>query len=259
MKRVITAVVLVPFALYAVIWAPPWLFFGAICALACICFHEYATITKTFAPLGYVAGLLFLALSLTNAVPILVIVTALAAMSTSLWADDLKQGMERASMLLLGILYVFGSWSTAASLHNLNPYWLLFGLTINWVGDSGAFYVGKNFGKHKLAPKVSPGKTWEGTIGGAALTVVYGAGFVVVAKLGVAWWMGGLLALLCGSAGQLGDLAESALKRAYGVKDSGTILPGHGGALDRMDSSLFSMPALLAFLNLFGVTPHPSL
>lgn len=249
MKRVLTALALVPIALYAVLWAPYWAFFALVALVALLCFYEYATMTKSFAPLGFVAGIFLLVLP-PGSIPILFILCALAVMCVPLRDDYMEPAMHRAAMLLLGIIYVFGSWKTAILLHDISPYWLLFALVINWVGDTGAYYVGKNFGKHKLAPVVSPGKTWEGTVGGAALAIIFGCFFVPWAIPGTSWWIGGTLALLGNTAGQLGDLGESALKRASGVKDSGKLLPGHGGMLDRVDSSMFSMPVILALLNI---------
>ena len=149
---------------------------------------------------------------------------------------------------MVGILYIFGAWKTGILLHDLNPHWLMFGLMVNWVGDTGAYYVGKNFGRHKLAPSVSPGKTWEGAVASAVTGVVFGMIYLPLAIRGTSLLVAGLLALAANVAGQVGDLAESAIKRAAGVKDSGSLLPGHGGLLDRVDSTTFALPVLYSFL-----------
>jgi phosphatidate cytidylyltransferase len=120
-----------------------------------------------------------------------------------------------------------------------------------WAADTGAYFAGKNFGKHKLAPSISPGKTWEGWAGGAALTLVVGwaAGqFLPDIPLSHRLVAAGVVAVF----GPLGDLAESMLKRSGGVKDSGTFLPGHGGLLDRFDAFLLVLPVLALLQVLVG-------
>ncbi|MDO7884664.1 phosphatidate cytidylyltransferase [Hymenobacter cheonanensis] len=120
-----------------------------------------------------------------------------------------------------------------------------------WAADTGAYFAGKNFGKHKLAPSISPGKTWEGWAGGAALTLVVGwaAGhFLPDIPLSHRLVAAGVVAVF----GPLGDLAESMLKRSAGVKDSGTFLPGHGGLLDRFDAFLLVLPVLALLQVLLG-------
>jgi phosphatidate cytidylyltransferase len=113
-----------------------------------------------------------------------------------------------------------------------------------WAGDIGAYYVGSRLGRRPLAPRVSPKKTVEGALGGVAATVLIaalGSGWVWTRlPLATAVWVGGLLAVV----GMVGDLAESAVKRAAGVKDSGALIPGHGGILDRLDSVIFCVPVL---------------
>jgi phosphatidate cytidylyltransferase len=154
----------------------------------------------------------------------------------------------------MGVAYVFGSWKTAILLHEIDfpalrrlsagRHWLLFALMVNWIGDTGAYYIGRKFGKHKLAPRVSPGKSWEGAIASAVTSVIFGLIYLPLAIGGTSLWIAGGISLAANAAGQIGDLAESALKRGAGVKDSGTMLPGHGGILDRLDSSLFAMPVV---------------
>jgi len=120
-----------------------------------------------------------------------------------------------------------------------------------WAADTGAYFAGKNFGKHKLAPSISPGKTWEGWAGGAALTLAVGwaAGyFLPDIPLSHRLVAAGVVAVF----GPLGDLAESMLKRSAGVKDSGTFLPGHGGLLDRFDAFLLVLPVLALLQALLG-------
>jgi phosphatidate cytidylyltransferase len=129
---------------------------------------------------------------------------------------------------------------------------MTFGLAVNWIGDTAAYYFGRNFGKHKLAPVVSPGKSWEGAAASAAAAVLFGV-FALPRFVSIGMWQGGLIAVAANVAGQMGDLAESAIKRGAGVKDSGKLLPGHGGMLDRVDSSLFSLPVLYALLYFFGI------
>jgi phosphatidate cytidylyltransferase len=247
MKRVLTAIVLVPVSVYAALFAPWWLFFAIAALLAVLEFREYAAITGSFAPLGYAAGLLILAAPQHETILLILLIT-LAAMCLPLAAADLARGFAGAAALVLGILYIFGAWKTGILLHDMNPYWLLFGLAINWIGDTGAYYIGKNFGRHKLAPAVSPGKSWEGAIASVVTGVAFGLIYLPLAIKGTSLLIAGLLALATNIAGQVGDLAESAIKRGAGVKDSGTILPGHGGMLDRLDSTMFSLPVLYALL-----------
>jgi phosphatidate cytidylyltransferase len=120
---------------------------------------------------------------------------------------------------------------------------------VSWAGDTGGLYVGRTFGKHKLAPTVSPSKTWEGAAGsmvaGTVAAMIYAHYFVASAPLAGVAAMGAVANV----AGQMGDLCESAFKRGAGVKDSGTTLPGHGGWLDRIDSSLFSVPVTYGVLH----------
>lgn len=121
---------------------------------------------------------------------------------------------------------------------------LLFALLIVWVTDSGAYLVGRKFGKHKLAPRISPNKTWEGSIGGTVLSVIVSAIYLKFFPQAYDWSIMLVIAVIASVAGQFGDLVESALKRYYNVKDSGKILPGHGGILDRFDSLLMVLPVL---------------
>ncbi len=247
MKRVVTALFLVPIAVYSALFAPWWFFVAVIAIVAVLCFREYAGITHSFAPLGYVAGLLIL-IAPQHETILLVFLSALASMCLMLSGDDPGKAFVRSSALLLGIVYIFGAWKTGILLHDINRNWLMFGLLVNWVGDTGAYYVGRKFGRHKLAPMVSPGKSWEGAFASVVTGVAFGLIYLPLTIKGTSWWLAGLLALAANVAGQVGDLAESAIKRGAGVKDSGSLLPGHGGLLDRVDSTLFALPVLYSLL-----------
>ena len=121
---------------------------------------------------------------------------------------------------------------------------------LNWVGDIGAYYVGRTFGKHKLAPRVSPKKSWEGSVASVVTSGLVGTLYLQRFVPGVPLRHAIALTVAANIAGQFGDLAESAMKRGADVKDSGAILPGHGGFLDRVDSTLFALPVIYAYLML---------
>jgi phosphatidate cytidylyltransferase len=262
MKRVLTAFLLVPVGVYSALFAPWWIFAAVVAIVASLCFHEYATITGSFAPLGFVSGLLILIAPPRETVLILIL-TAIASMCLPLAARDLEKAAVRSGALILGILYIFGSWKTAILLHDVDQpvlrhlsagrHWLMFALMVNWLGDTGAYYVGRKYGRHKLAPSVSPGKTWEGAIASAATGVIFGLIYLPLAIAGTSLFKAGSLALLTNIAGQTGDLAESAIKRGAGVKDSGAMLPGHGGFLDRVDSTLFALPVLYTLVSMLQI------
>ncbi len=254
MKRVLTALLLVPVCVYSALFAPWWFFFAAVALVALLCMREYCAITASWTPLGYVAGILIL-FAPEHEFILLVVLSALAAMCLQLSAGNAEQGFVRTSALVLGIVYVFGSWKTAILLHDgldqpgafgvsAGHHWLMFGLMVNWIGDTGAYYIGRNFGRHKMAPSVSPGKSWEGAAASVVTGVLFGAIYLPLTVRGMSPLLAALLALAANVAGQLGDLAESAVKRGAGVKDSGGLLPGHGGMLDRVDSSMFALPVL---------------
>ena len=135
--------------------------------------------------------------------------------------------------------------------HNTTPgEWLvIFVSACTFMSDTGALFVGKALGRHKLAPAISPGKTWEGSLGGVLTSLVTGAALGLWLHLPLVHALG--LAALCAVFGQIGDLCESALKRDLGVKDFGTVLPGHGGILDRIDSLLFSAPLAYYYVLFF--------
>ena len=125
-------------------------------------------------------------------------------------------------------------------------------MVLIWATDSGAYYTGKSIGKRPFAPSISPNKTWEGTLGGLTLAVLVAVSFKLWLLPMLGWVDVAVLAAIGGFWGQLGDLLESSLKRSAGVKDSGSFLPGHGGALDRFDSLIFSAPLYWAWLTHFS-------
>ncbi|HLL80562.1 MAG TPA: CDP-archaeol synthase [Ktedonobacteraceae bacterium] len=130
-------------------------------------------------------------------------------------------------------------------------WWLLTLLLGTWGFDTGAFFVGHFLGRHKLAPTISPGKTWEGAFGGLVFTIAAALLFAMW-PLGIPWYLALLLGVLLAVAATLGDLAESLIKRQTHVKDSGQIMPGHGGILDRVDSLIFGVIVVYFFAQLLG-------
>ncbi len=247
MKRVVTALVLIPTFLYLSLWSPNWAFLTAVAGVSVLCFREYANLAALHqlekpGLFGYAAGLLMLFLPGKDSS--FLVLAAILAMSLALRFQDLAKALPSAAALVLGVLYVFGSMRCAIDLRAIHAYWLFFALSLNWVGDIAALYVGKLIGRHKLAPHVSPAKTWEGAAGSVAASLIYGA--IYFPRLLPNAPLAEALALtaLANMAGQLGDLCESAMKRGAGVKDSGNLLPGHGGWLDRIDSSLFALPVV---------------
>ena len=253
MKRVLTALALIPAVGWVVLWADFWIFLAILATVACLCYREYNDIAAGYdfgAPgvIGYGAGLMIL---FWRDVPFSALVgVTLVALVMVMREKDLAHALPRAALLILGIVYIFGCWKCARPLRETSPHWLMYGLMLNWVGDIGAYYVGKPYGKHKLAPRVSPQKSWEGSIASVVTSVIVGTLYLQRFIPTVPLWHAIVLTVAANIAGQLGDLAESAMKRGANVKDSGAILPGHGGFLDRVDSTLFALPVVYAYLRL---------
>jgi len=247
MSRVLTALVLIPVFLYLMLWAHYWAFIAAACGVGLLCFREFANLASLHqipkpGIFGYAAGLLVLLIPGKDAAFLALV--AILAMALALRNLDLTQALPAAASLLLGVVYIFGSLRCGIDLRAVSTYWLFFALSLNWVGDIAALYVGRLIGRHKMASRISPAKSWEGAGASVIASVIYGAIYLprLLPSVPLAEGLG--LTAVANIAGQLGDLCESAMKRGAGVKDSGSLLPGHGGWLDRLDSSLFALPVV---------------
>ena len=175
-----------------------------------------------------------------------------AGLSLPLFKDD-PQAPALVAKQVLGLVYIplFLSFLVLIRFSPDGIAWLFWPLLIVFAGDTGAFYAGTYLGRHKLCPWVSPKKTIEGSLGGLAANVAVALGYKALLLPDLATVPCILFALIIGVAGQVGDLFASEFKRSAGVKDSGTLLPGHGGFLDRLDALLFASP--LAYLLKIGI------
>ncbi|MBI5084616.1 MAG: phosphatidate cytidylyltransferase [Acidobacteria bacterium] len=263
MKRILTALVLTPFFFYSVVFSPDWFFLGSLAAVGLFCLYEYLGIAARHlpeldrdprrSPVLYLAGLFLLVLPQSEGLYLTLF--ALLVWVLSLRSRNLAHILPLAAMAVFGVIYIFGAWRCGVLLRAMNPWWMLFAVAINWTGDTFAYYFGKSFGRHKLAPLLSPSKSWEGTLASLAGTAVIGYLFLHWKFPQVAPLQAVLLCLAANIAGQIGDLCESSIKRGAGVKDSGSLLPGHGGWLDRVDSSLFSVPVVYWLLQQRWILP----
>jgi phosphatidate cytidylyltransferase len=248
-KRVITAIWGIPL-LIAAIWFDkpiPWFtLLVAIWGLLAL-FEFYKLVGGTGAlPLTYfgLVWALFFIISPHFSDDFLIPLLLTSAVVLSLvWLLGRRE-KERAfigwAWTIAGILYLGWLLSYFVALRGLDEhgYWVFLALATNFASDTAAFFAGRALGKHKLAPSISPGKTWEGTIAGILGAIIVSLLFTLL--LPVSYWQAVVLGLLVSVFGQLGDLVESLFKRNMGVKDSGRLLPGHGGALDRIDSVVFA-------------------
>ncbi len=252
-KRVITAAGIIPPVVAAVWFDKPFPWFTAVVAicglLAAFEFYRMAAVAKIplLTYLGLIWTLLFI-LSPHFDYAILTPLLLTSAVILSLIGLLLRPQKEGAfiswAWTIAGILYVGWLLSYLVALRGLadGRNWVFFALLITWASDSTAFFIGRKLGRHKLALKISPGKTWEGAIGGIFGAVIISILFFTPTpfQLPITYWQAILLSIVVSILGQLGDLAESLLKRNLEVKDSGKLLPGHGGMLDRMDSVIFA-------------------
>lgn len=251
MKRVLTALLLAPIVVYLVLKAPHWPFFIAVLLVAFICYREFSTIAEghglRLGWAGFPAGALLL-LAGPGDGWLLLTLFSLLSLSLCLPLVDLAKVLPQAAASVLGLVYIFSAWKSAILLREHSPHWLMFALALSWFGDVGAYYVGRKMGRHKLLPRVSPAKSWEGSLASLLVSVAFGLIYLTRFLPEVDVTQGVLVSVFTNLAGQLGDFAESALKRGAGLKDSGGLLPGHGGLLDRVDSSLFALPVVYAFV-----------
>jgi phosphatidate cytidylyltransferase len=250
MKRVITALILIPFIAWVTLVSPQCVFLAVLAATGLLAYSEFDNIAAAsgIARAGWPGMAAGLVLLLAPNPAVVVVLIAMLGMTLALRVNTFAGALPAAGAFSLGVLYVFGAWWCAKDLRAVNPHWLLFAMALSWAGDTAALYVGKPFGKHKMAPQISPGKSWEGAAGSVAGSMLFGGVYAhyLIPQASLAEALS--LAVAGNIAGQLGDLCESALKRGAGMKDSGTRLPGHGGWLDRLDSSLFSVPVIYALL-----------
>ncbi len=255
-KRVYTALLFIPFFYVAVRHLPPVAFASLVWIAGLLAFYEFlrlfARASAPFLVLGAGSLTCVLAAALWSwPMPeVLLFVVVLALMLPLIVRQELSQSVTDSAVFLLGVLYLgltLGYMIRTRSLHQ-GDLMVFFLFLVTWAGDTGAYYAGTLFGRHKLAPKISPKKSVEGLVGGLLFAVL--AAFA--AKL---WFLDSFTATDCMMlgvgltfVGLAGDLAESALKRSAGVKDSGGLIPGHGGVLDRLDSLLFTAPAFYYYV-----------
>ena len=260
LKRWLTGIIAVPILIYVIGPGPRWLFHGLLYLVSVVGIVEFFRITMPNLPVlikvlsALLAFLLFWFISkgpffMSFAIASLGVIIPLT-LYLLVYRSHRDHAIEDTGKIVLGLLYVCLPLSFLIFIdrHPKGNIWIFFLLAVIFMNDTGAFYVGKAFGKHKLYPSVSPGKTWEGAVGGLLSGLLAALIFVRIFPIIQLNFDLLVLATSFSIMGQVGDLAESMLKRSHGVKDSGTILPGHGGVLDRIDALLFSIPILYIFL-----------
>jgi len=267
-QRELSAAVAIPAVLAILFFAPPWGFGTLVAILALATLREFYVLAEAQGvPVPKWLALAFAAAVLAAAVwPApspsgitvaggLFLAAALFATALMLAGIPTAQALSGTAVATLGLpMIVFPCcaliWLARANLPGASarfgPRLILFLLVTIWGCDSFAYYVGKNFGRHKLAPEVSPKKTIEGSIGGLVGSVLVAVGAALLFVPEFRPLEAALIGGLASTAGQLGDLVESLFKRGAGVKDSGHFLPGHGGFYDRVDSLLFAAPVVCA-------------
>jgi phosphatidate cytidylyltransferase len=265
LKRWLTAIIAVPILIFLIGPGPRWLFYLVICAASLAGLMEYFAVTSTRLPkpvlwlTGLLTFLLFAAIYLRQImfVPAIILLWALVPMAVSMVASPQRTTAEDLGKALFGPVYAALPLALLIliDLRPQGPIWIFFLLTVVFASDTGAFYFGRLLGKHKLYEAVSPNKTWEGTIGGLATSIVAASIFIRLIGPCSLDLKVIILVMILSVAGQIGDLCESMLKRHHGVKDSGHLLPGHGGVLDRIDGLLFAIPVLYVYFCLDLGTP----
>ena len=263
--RVLTALILVPLMVAALYFLPSsgvGLLLGVFVAAAAWEWAGMSGVTSALGRLAYVGALTLLILMLVRA-PIVPIVALsaiwwiLALIELIVYRDGHSGLAHRSSKLISGIMILAPAWLASYHLHARDPRSpaaLLFLFVLVWVADSAAYFAGKRWGRTKLAPHVSPGKSVEGVLGGVAavllLALIAGVWIWQFEGLALLGWLG--LALATALFSVLGDLVESKAKRVAGVKDSGALLPGHGGVFDRIDAFTAAAPIFALGLLAFG-------
>ena len=264
--RVITALVIAPIVLALIFFAPDWLFALAMLAMALIGAWEWSALAgrpsiQARLWLAVFFGVLVVGgVSLQRSIPQISWLTIYSVLALLWWVFSLvwlatwRAEFPRAVKLLCGVLTLLPSLAVVVAIRAVSPWYLVMLLLLTVAADVGAYFAGRAFGKHKLAPQVSPGKTWEGVWGGMALAAVV--------ALIESHWLGSVpvgiyicVALLVVALSIVGDLSESLFKRQAGLKDSGTLFPGHGGVLDRVDSLTAAAPLFWLGLHTMGVLP----
>ncbi len=258
-QRILTALVLAGLVLAALFWLSTREFAVILGVVVILSAREWATLSgcESAGQQAYAGGtllLLMLAWIMRDRpqwfLPILGLsVLFWSTVSVWLWQQrhDLGAPLEQRLLLGIGIPVLIIPWLAMTVLHaQAGPAWVLFLFLIVWVADSGAYFAGRRWGRQRLAPAISPGKTWEGVYG----ALMAGAGLAVIGafSFGLGLVQGLLFVVLCLLTTMLsitGDLFESLIKRQRGVKDSGDLLPGHGGILDRVDSLTAAAPGLV--------------
>lgn len=254
MKRVLTALVLIPAVVALVLLAPRWLFLLGLLPFVLLTVWEYLELVGRggASPARLPVYVVAVGLCLVAAYrPGQMLPAVIGATLVLLLVEVARRGntadiLPASAAGVFGLFYIGVPYALMLDLRERvgGPRALLFLLVLVWVGDTAAYYVGRAIGRHKLAPNLSPGKTLEGTVASLAASVAVGFWLFRTWFGPTGEAHGLLLAIITNVMAQLGDLAESALKRGAGVKDSSSVLPGHGGLLDRVDALLFATPAL---------------
>ncbi len=264
--RILTALVMAPLVLAAILLLSPRAWGVALLAVSLVAAHEWGRLARLAAPLRILfvtvilvagLGLLFApAAEFARGWPA-AIVYWLCGVSGLFWlvlAPLWVQGRWSTGipwvMIVCGWVVLLSAWMALVEMQARSPWLALAAMAIVWIADTAAYFSGRAFGRRKLAPEISPGKTWEGVYGGLAAVAIYAGCLLVLGHRGgwfgaidlftVTTWVGAMLVITAVSV--VGDLYESLMKRQAGVKDSGKALPGHGGVLDRIDALVAAMP-----------------
>jgi phosphatidate cytidylyltransferase len=268
-KRELVALVAIPIVIAVIVWFPAWVLLlllgtavtvaadellamargtGIACGrwLPLVCLAGLISASWISGPVGFTWGV-----ALTS----MVIPTAQLAHRNRPAGSLTGAAVASFAVLFLGVTTVSLGWIRLWPEDGFAVRMVLLYLATIWIGDSGAYYVGRKFGRHKMSPRISPNKTWEGLAGG--LVTALGAAAILKVMLGleISWPHFGAIAVIIAAATPIGDLVESQFKRDTRVKDSSGLLPGHGGLLDRTDSLLYAAPPVLAYLVLAGLVP----
>jgi phosphatidate cytidylyltransferase len=253
MKRIITSLVFLPVFVW-IVWLPVWVYFLLLAAVVVLAVHEVAGLARhrrlsfsTFAVGLAATGILFSFLD-PRLDPIVAVGAILSLFPLLLLGNRgpldravVSMGTMLLTVVVLGVLMGFQLRIRILE-EEIGQHLVFYFFLVVWAGDTAAYYVGSLIGKHLLMPGISPGKTIQGSIGGSIASMAIGAGGAGWLVAGINPLQGAIIGFLLNGFGQSGDLLESSLKRVAGVKDSATILPGHGGILDRLDSLALAGP-----------------